>query len=265
MGLIKVLNVNKKTLSMFGAGSKEELISSLEQVFRDEMGAYFARELVDLWNGKLMYEREGLNYALNGDPLNIHIDFRIMPGHEEDFGWALVAIQDISARKKAEEYLRYLGTHDVMTGLYNRAYFEETLLRLEKKRDEPICGIMVDLDGLKATNDNLGHQAGDALIRRAAEVLKANFEGEYIAARIGGDEFIVILPGMNAPAAAETIVRLQELVALNNKFYREPELSISLGTATSQPGLSLEKVISLADYAMYANKAQRHRRRSTDR
>jgi diguanylate cyclase (GGDEF)-like protein len=264
MGLIKVLNVNKRTLSMFGAGSKEQLVSNLEQVFRDEMGTHFSRELVDLWNGKLIYEREGINYALNGDPINIHLDFRIMPGHEDDFGWALVAIQDISARKKAEDYLRYLGTHDVMTGLYNRAYFEETLLRLEKKRVEPISIIIADLNGLKTTNDTLGHQAGDALIRRAAEVFKANYEGEQLVARIGGDEFVMILPGLDEQAAAETIARLQELVALNNKYYREPELSISLGAATSRPGISLEKVISEADDAMYYSKAELHRRRSTD-
>jgi diguanylate cyclase (GGDEF)-like protein len=265
MGLIKVLNVNKKTLTMFGAKSKEQFLSSLDQVFRDEMGTHFARELVDLWNGKLIYEREGINYSLSGEPVNIHLDFRIMPGHEDDFSWALVAIQDISARKKAEDYLRYLGTHDVMTGLYNRAYFEETLLRLEKKRRDPISIIIADLNDLKATNDTLGHQAGDALIRRAAEVFKANSEGDHVAARIGGDEFIIILPGLDELAAAETIARLDELIALNNKYYREPELSISMGTATSWPGISLEKVFGRADHAMYDSKAEHHRRRSTDK
>ena len=265
MRLIRVLNVNKKTLTMFGAKSKEQLLSSLDQVFRDEMGTHFARELVDLWNGKLVYEREGINYALNGEPVNIHLDFRIMPGHEDDFGWALVAILDISARKKAEDYLRYLGTHDVMTGLYNRAYFEEMLLRLEKKRRDPISIIIADLNELKTTNDTLGHQAGDALIRRAAEVLKANFDGEYTVARIGGDEFVIILPGLDEQAAAETIVRLQGLIVLNNKYYHEPELSVSLGAATSNPRISLEKVISLADHAMYNSKVEHHRRRSTDK
>lgn len=265
LGLIKVLNVNQKTLHLFGANSKEQLLENLDQVFRAEMGTHFAKELVDLWNGKLAYERDGINYSLSGEPVNIHLDFRIMPGHEDNFGWALVAIQDITARKKAEDYLRYLGTHDVMTGLYNRAYFEEALLRLEKKRREPVSVIIADLNELKTTNDTLGHQAGDNLIRRAAEVLKASFDGNQIAARIGGDEFIVILPGLDEQAAAETIVHLQELIALNNKYYREPELSISMGTATSQPGVSLEKVISLADHAMYDSKAEHHRRRSTDK
>ncbi|MBK9209231.1 MAG: GGDEF domain-containing protein [Anaerolineales bacterium] len=94
-----------------------------------------------------------------------------MPGYEENFGWVLVSIQDITARKKAEEYLRYLGTRDVMTGLYNRGYFEEMLVKLEKERKEPVSVIIADLNNLKRTNDSLGHQAGDKLIRRAAEVL----------------------------------------------------------------------------------------------
>ena len=264
LGLIRVLNVNQKTIQLFGANSKEQLLANLPQIFRDEMGAHFARELVDLWNGKLDYEREGLNYALTGEPIQVHLDFRIMPGHTEDFGWALVAIQDISQRKKAEDYLRYLGTHDVMTGVYNRAYFEESLLRLEQNRRDPISLVICDLNGLKNTNDTLGHQAGDNLIRRAAEVLKANAEGEQFAARIGGDEFILILPGADEPAAEEALRRLQKLVELNNKYYGEPELSLSLGAATSRPGQALEKVFSLADRAMYANKAEHHRRRSTD-
>ncbi len=262
MKLIRVLSVNQKTLEMFGASSQEDLLANLDRVFQGAMEMHFGRELIDLWNGRLSYEREGINYALNGEPINITLSFRVMPGHEEDFSWVLVAIQDITARKKAEQYLRYLGTHDVMTGLYNRAFFQETLENLEQERRDPISVIIADLDYLKKANDVNGHQAGDNLIRRAAEVLKAGFENEpagAVTARIGGDEFAVLLPGISAAKAAEAIRRLRKLVGMNNEYYRFPELSLSLGTATSQPGLPLEKVISLADNAMYADKAS-HRR-----
>jgi len=264
MKLIKVLSVNQKTLHLFGAASQEQLLANLEHVFRGEMETHFAQELIDLWNGRLVYEREGINYALNGDSINISLNFRVMPGHEADFGWVLVAIQDITARKKAEQYLHYLGTHDVMTGLYNRTFFQETLTGLEEDRRDPISVIITDLNYLKATNDAHGHQAGDSLIRRAAEVLKASLEGEpasaSIAARIGGDEFALLLPGMDAPKAADMIKRLRKLVELNNQYYRHPKLSLSLGAATSHANLSLEKVISLADNAMYADKAAHHRK-----
>ena len=263
--LLKIVNINQKTLDLYGAQSKELLLSNVDKIFRDEMADHFARELVDMWNGKLAYERDGINYSLGGDPLNIHLDFRIMPGHETDFGWVMVAIQDVTARKKAEEYLRYLGTHDVMTGIYNRTYFEEMLAGLEKKRRDPISIIIADLNGLKSVNDNLGHRSGDDLIRRAAEVLKASCDENFIAARIGGDEFALVLPDSDEQVAGETVERIRALVALNNKYYREPELSISLGTSTSNAVTPLEKVISQADNSMYNDKGDHYRRRQNDK
>lgn len=262
--LIKVLNVNQKTVDLFKADSKEHLLANLSRVFRDEMGEHFAKELVDLWNGKLVYERDGINYSLDGEPISIQLDFRIMPGHEDDFGWALVSIQDITARKKAEDYLRYLGTRDVMTGLYNRTFFEETISKLENQRKESVSIIIADLNYLKRVNDTLGHQAGDKMIRRAAEVLTAAFDSAQIVARIGGDEFAVIMPEVDEELAMEAVKRIQALVGLNNRYYSEPELSISLGAATSQVGLSLEKVVKMADDAMYHNKGEFHRRRRDD-
>jgi diguanylate cyclase (GGDEF)-like protein len=228
------------------------------------MSSHFTNELVDMWNGKTYYEREGVNYSLSGETVNVHLHWTLMPGHESDFSWVLVALQDITARKKAEEYLRYLGTHDVMTGLYNRAYFDEILHHLEVERRDPVSVIIIDLNNLKTTNDRYGHQAGDQLIRRTGEVLKASLDNGYIAARIGGDEFTLILPDTNVQTALALIDRVESLVVMNNKFYREPELSLSLGSATSEPGLSLERVISMADDAMYRYKGQYYRRRRGD-
>ena len=264
VGLINVLDVNQKTLQLFGAESKEHLIANLPRIFRDEMEEHFANELIDLWNGKLSYEREGVNYSLSGEPINILLNFKIMPGYEDDFGWALVSIQDISARKKAEEYLHYLGTYDVMTGLFNRAYFEETIQKLELSRKDPVGVIILDLNYLKKTNDTLGHQAGDKLIRRLAEVMIAAFNNGQIAARIGGDEFAVILPRTEESEMVDFIKQIHALIEINNKYYREPILSISAGFATSSPGMSLERVIQLADDAMYRSKAEYHHRRKDD-
>ena len=264
MSLVRVLDVNQKTLNLFEAKNKETLLTNLNRVFRDEMSNHFANELVDMWDGKSYYEREGINYSLSGEPVNVHLHWTLMPGHESSFDWVLVALQDITARKKAEEYLRYLGTHDVMTGLYNRAYFEEALSNLEADRNDPISFIIIDLNGLKAANDSLGHYAGDQLIRRTAEVLRASIDDGYFAARIGGDEFIIVMSGANEEDSAEMMERVQSLAVMNNKFYREPALSLSLGAATSAPGLSLQKVISLADDAMYRNKGFFHRRRKSD-
>lgn len=259
MSMIRVLDVNQKTLDMFGASSKELLLQNLDKVFRDEMRAHFAGELLDMWNGKLEYERDGVNYSLSGDPFHIHLDWRLMPGHEEDFNWVLVAIQDITARKKAEEYLRYLGTHDVMTGIYNRAFFEEQVV---KHSETAVLGVIVaDLDGLKAVNDNLGHQAGDKMIRRAAEVIKSAFHEDIMIARIGGDEFTVFLPGLNDEDLQKTLDQIRSLIPLNNKFYQGPQLNLSLGAASRRKGEAIEKTLMRADAAMYEEKLLHHANR----
>lgn len=257
MSLIRVLDVNQKTLDLFGAPSKEILLKNLDQVFRGEAHRHFASELVDMWNGKVTYERDGVNYSLSGEPFNIHLDWRIMPGHEQDFNWVLVAIQDITARKKAEEYLRYLGTHDVMTGLYNRAFFEE---QIAKSAEAENLGIIIaDLDGLKPVNDAFGHAAGDKFIRRAAEVLKSAFEEDTLIARIGGDEFAVLLPDQSEEELQKTLERIRSLIPLNNKYYQGPELGISLGAAVRNKNEPLEKTITRADSSMYTEKALHHK------
>ncbi len=263
MELIRVLDVNQKTLDLFGAESKTHFLANLPRIFRDDMRTHFEQELLDLWQGRLAYAREGINYDLHGAPLNVQVDLRVMPGHEEDFAWVLVAIQDITARKKAEEYLYYLGTHDVMTGLYNRAYFQETMLRVQADRSDPITFIVADLNELKEANDTLGHEAGDNLIRRAAEVLKAAFDTDTVVARVGGDEFVVVLPHTPASAAEQAIGRIRSLLALNNKYYRGAPLSFALGVATRQPGQPLEAVLRQADDAMYRDKAASARRSRT--
>ena len=261
---IRVIRVNHETLRMFGAASEAELVEGLDRIFRDEMQVHFRAQLLALWNGELEWTGESVNYRLDGEPLNIRLRWRVLPGYISGWECVLISIENITVLKKAEEYLRYLGTHDVMTELYNRAYFDETLLGLEANRKDPIAMIVIDLNNLKPVNDRYGHQMGDRLIRRTAEVLRAGVSEGHITARIGGDEFVIIMPGSSLADTQGLIERIQSLVVMNNKYYREPELSLSLGAAVSGPRVSLEKVISLADDEMYKNKGLYHRRRKED-
>lgn len=264
ISLIRVLDVNQRTLQLFEADDKAMLLANLKKIFRSDLREHFANELVEMWNGKTYYERDGINYSLSGEPVDVRLHWTLMPGYEADFGWVLIGLYDVTERKKAEEYLRYLGTHDVMTGLYNRASFEETLRKFESSSQTPISFIVADLNELKIANDTHGHHTGDKLIRRAADVLKACIDGNSVVARIGGDEFIIALPEADAEAAKLIMERIQALIEVNNKYYPEPRLSLSLGAATSAAGLSLEKTISLADNAMYENKGKFHCRRRED-
>jgi PAS domain-containing protein len=168
MSEIRVIDVNRHTLELFMAPDKQTLLHRLPDVFRDDMQQHFREQLIDLWDGKLFQQREVVNYALDDGELHLHLQFSVLPGYERDWSLVQVALTDITARKKAEAYLEYLGRHDALTKLYNRSFYVEELNRLERKGPRPVTIIMADLNGLKATNDQLGHAAGDALLRCAA-------------------------------------------------------------------------------------------------
>jgi diguanylate cyclase (GGDEF)-like protein/PAS domain S-box-containing protein len=163
--------------------------------------------------------------------------------------------RDNTDRKRAEEKLRYLSTHDILTGLYNRAFFEEELARLERSRQHPVSVIVMDVDGLKSVNDRFGHAKGDELLKRTAGVLTTAFRAEDIAARIGGDEFCVLLPNSTADVAATAIDRIRRLLEAQNSADPKHPLNLSIGASTGKKGEALTKVFKRADKAMYVEKA----------
>lgn len=265
---IRVIDVNRQTLTMFGASDKSTLMRRLHEIFRDDMREHFAEQLVELWEGKLFQQRETINYALDGEPVNVYMQFSVLPGHEADWSLVLVSLTDITARKKAEAYLEYLGKHDVLTKLRNRSYFVDELNRLERKGPWPVTVVMADLNGLKAVNDQEGHAGGDELLRRAGEVLAKAVDKPASAARIGGDEFAVLLPGTDERGGEQIVERIHSLLELNNQFYPGAALSFSIGLATCPAGQRLEAAVHRADQRMYEAKrayyaaSGRDRRRS---
>jgi diguanylate cyclase (GGDEF)-like protein len=251
MSEIRVIDVNRHTLELFSAPDKQTLLMRLGDVFRDEMREHFKEQLIDLWQGKTFQQREVVNYSLSGDELHLHLQFSVLPGHEKDWSLVQVALTDITARKRAESYLEYLGKHDVLTKLYNRSFYVDELNRLERKGPFPVSIVIVDLNGLKAANDQLGHAAGDALLRRAGEVLSKAVDKPSYAARVGGDEFALLMPGTDERDAKVVMESIENLLEVNNQFYTGLPLSFAMGAATSQPGERLEAVVKRADLLMY--------------
>ncbi|GAB4069642.1 GGDEF domain-containing protein [Ancylobacter sonchi] len=251
---VRVIDVNQHTLDMFQAADKKTLFANMGRVFREDMHRHFREQLIDLWNGKLMHQREVVNYSLAGDEINVLLQFSVLPGREHDWSLVQVALTDITARKKAEAYLEYLGNHDVLTKLYNRSFYVDELNRLERRGPFPVTVLMIDLNDLKLVNDQLGHAVGDALLRRAGEVLGKAVDKPNVAARIGGDEFAVLLPGVDVEGGAGVMEAIGELITVNNQFYSSQALSVSMGMATSTPGERLEAVVRRADLHMYENK-----------
>jgi diguanylate cyclase (GGDEF)-like protein/PAS domain S-box-containing protein len=163
-------------------------------------------------------------------------------------------MRDITERKQVEEALRHLNTHDALTGLYNRGFFEEEMARLERGREFPISIMMADLDYLKDTNDQNGHAAGDALLKRVAQALNAAFRAEDVVARIGGDEFAVLLPATDATAAEVSLQRVRQVIQENNAAHTGTPIRISLGVSTAETPAPLSGVLKGADANMYCEK-----------
>ena len=215
--------------------------------------------MVNIAEGKTEFEWEGTNRTLGGDELTISLRWYAMPGYEDTLAKVIVSVTDITERKRAEEKLEYASTHDALTGLYNRAYFNEELARLERSRQFPISVVIVDVDEMKVINDNYGHAAGDAQLQRTARVLSAAFRAEDTAARIGGDEFSVLLPGTQTAVADRILARVRKTLASHNDDSKEYPLSLSIGVSTANLGDSLTQALKEADDRMYREKQGKKR------
>lgn len=161
--------------------------------------------------------------------------------------------QDITERKMNEERLYFLSYHDHLTGLHNRRYFEEALIRLDCEEMLPLSIIMCDVNGLKLVNDSFGHSEGDELLKKAANIIKQVCREEDVVARVGGDEFIVMLTNTSNE---ETLKKSNEIKALASKeSIANIELSISFGYDTkTHIEQSPIAVIANAENYMYRHK-----------
>lgn len=166
----------------------------------------------------------------------------------------LATMRDITARKQMEEGLEYFRQHDLMTGVYNRAFFETEIMRLKVNTYCDVGIFVCDVDGLKLINDTLGHHQGDDLLKRVAELLASGVKAPNYVARIGGDEFAVVLFN----ATKEQMEELDRYYRLQVETYNaeSPQLplSLSIGWALCEENMQVESVFKAADNNMYRQK-----------
>ncbi|MGB8213859.1 MAG: sensor domain-containing diguanylate cyclase [Anaerolineales bacterium] len=155
--------------------------------------------------------------------------------------------EDVSAHKAAEEKVWFVSTHDQLTGLYNRAYFEAEIERMENSRYFPLSILLADVDDLRTENEKNGHTSGDELLRRSAQVFHQAFRSEDVIARIGGNEFGLILPKTGDVSTDAILARVRIHINNNNQSNKKLPLNLSMGMATAGPGQSLREALKLAE------------------
>lgn len=264
---VRVLDVNRRTLALFGAADKASLLRHVAPVLQQDLHAAFGALLRGLAEGTTVHQQEAEAHRLDGQLVCVQMQLSVLPGHEQGWTRVLMSLTDITARKRAEAELAWVSSHDALTGLRNRAHFNRMLAALEPLRAAPVSVVVMDLDGLKPANDTLGHAAGDRLLQRAGRLIASLAPAGATAARIGGDEFALLLPGCPLAEAEAWAQGLRQAMAQDNADPTSGVLAFSIGTAVRAAGAdeAIEAALHRADAGMYEDKRQRYLARGIDR
>ena len=207
------------------------------------------------WSDKFINYSGKINLALGDGEKATYYEIErttVLDKDQHKIG-SLIVLHDITNMQKVMKKLEYMTSFDQLTGLYNRAFFEIELERLDTARQLPISFIVGDVNGLKMTNDAFGHAVGDRLLQKVSEIIRGAMRSEDISARTGGDEFCIILPKTNEQEARKIIDRI------NKSCEQSPEkpikVSVSWGQASKiSASQDIQQVLKEADAGMYKKK-----------
>lgn len=249
------ININQALLNLFKANDQQQFKASLKHIFRENHFPTFRTQLIHLWAGHHHLKRECEYQTLEGDLLHIQEQLVIFPDSHHNWDTVQIAFTDFTERKLLEEHLNYVSRHDQLTQLSNRTFFNEEIIRIQTEGIAPISCIYIDINGLKIINDSHGHDYGDQLLRRFAQILKkVTFNTTYSISRIGGDEFVILMPHAGESEAAELLDEIQELITDDNLHHPLLKISVSAGIASTDKHTEVENLIRLTDHIMYEQK-----------
>jgi diguanylate cyclase (GGDEF)-like protein/PAS domain S-box-containing protein len=258
---VRIIDVNKATLELYSAESKEGLFTGLETVLSENSPDIFIDEVVALASGNNSFSSEIEQIDMNGDLFHAVLFLNLVPGYEDSWERLVISILDITANKNLEYRLRHMSFHDSLTGLYNRAYFDQELTRLNKSRLYPMVIAVCDIDNLKSINDTFGHGVGDLAIQTAGQILQQCARVEDMVARIGGDEFGMIFPKTARKGAKSILNRIINAIERHNSEEADDGLfrpiDLSIGIEVVWENMSMYDGLKAADQKMYSFKNER--------
>lgn len=200
----------------------------------------------ELSNHAVLTARDGQAYLLEDSAAPVK-------NRQNEMTGVVLVFRDVTQKRTQRRQIEYLSFHDALTGLYNRRYFETEMQRLDTPRNYPLTIIMADLNGLKLTNDAFGHHQGDVLLKQTAQLFRSYLRADDIAARWGGDEFVILMPQTTSAEAQKIVDRMNQ--GSSQLETSNGILSIAFGWDTkTDPSLDVVTVFKNAEEYMYKRK-----------
>lgn len=259
----RILEANQSVYDLLGYAKSELAGKTLQNITHPDDLDTDLEQLDKLLGGEIRaYQVEKRYLHRDGHYIWGLLGRSLVRDEHGDSRYFIYQIQDISGRKALEEQLLRRAHHDSLTGLHNRAAFEEQVeraLSFAERNEVSLALLFLDLDDSKRVNDTLGHGVGDRLLVEVAKRLLACVRAEDTVARIGGDEFCVLLEGLvDTDGALQAAERAKQ--CLGDPFvlgtHHLPRLTASIGIVVKSPGErpSAERLLNEADTAMYRAK-----------
>lgn len=252
----KYIGCNKSFLEFYETFGINSVLGKTDlEIYPDkEVAKDFLKSDKEIMQQKESVATVDMHFDKLGNPIYEEITKVPVIG-EDGEAWGIVGLsRDITAQKKLEERLRYLSYTDMLTGVYNRTFFEERIQELSKEKYFPLGIIMGDVNGLKLVNDSLGHLKGDEFLKSIADILTEVCMNRGDVFRWGGDEFIILLPNTDEQHCEKIVYEIRDKckgIKYNGYF----ELSIALGeTIMTSTQDEVYKLIKEVEERVYRQK-----------
>ncbi|MGB6128348.1 MAG: HD domain-containing phosphohydrolase [Psychrilyobacter sp.] len=240
----RILWVNKALEQLIGMKNSELVGKNLCEIFI-EMEQYWIDIFQEVASSGKTKIFENYSIAIDG-----YIKITV---YKIETDRMAVIIEDVSEDRKKKKEIMHISYHDSLTDLYNRRYYEDNLSKLDIPKNYPLTIVMSDINGLKLINDAFGHSAGDELLISAANLILGSCRETDLIARIGGDEFVIVMPNTNGKEAEKIIEKINK--EAEKIIIESIELSISFGFDTkNEVNEDINEIYKSAEDLMYREK-----------
>ena len=226
-------------LTLMNESTAEKIPLQLEEVFEEE-------KVIEFSGNTVLRSKDGSAIAIESTTSPVK-------NKNGEIIGCVIVLRDFREKKERQKEIEYLSYHDQVTGLYNRRFFDEELKRLDTVRNLPISVVYADINGLKTVNDAFGHDVGDQLLCKAAEVIKDACRADEIISRTGGDEFVILLPKTDKASAEKLVERIERELEKTRVMGLNVSLSFGWDTKYSVDELIWDTLKS-AEGSMYHKK-----------